>query len=500
MDQKDIELQINNILNKAFLQRRMTVSAGLFNRKKKELAKFLEKTGAYNKQTAKQISDKLFEAGLSKVYPSQLAHQFTKLLTDASLAGEPVAPSNIVTFPHRSSIPRPDQIIDWIDLIKSAPNITTISKTSSDSSQTSHYTFKSSIGEIGSNKLPPIQAKIATIVRPSFKPEKESITLSPSIFPSKTSNLPDFSAPGSAKDTVPLPSIKGQVESKISSSAELTSPFGSWAYTISTDIRSSEFSDRILSGYDGDLEMRRTPRKLIGTSQVTMSPFEVADHISSILEAVTNAGAEFSIVLRGVLRLLAENPPELGFLKKLAKKFQPESSVFWNDDGTNGVKLQNVLEDVILDTAAILLMDLEPAHKDRLLHQTKARTAEMLRNLAQIGTIVLSNVSTQRLFKGMELLNSGVLLGKNVFKTNVTAHVNLPDNAKRWLKPFDVEIIFRSSSPGFPRTYSTEMANQPPPDHALSTIVSQSGSEESAIIIADVNLFLNCFKNESTAN
>ncbi|KAM7542480.1 hypothetical protein Aperf_G00000011968 [Anoplocephala perfoliata] len=482
MDQKDVELQLDNIPNKAFPQRRMTLSASSFNRKKKQLAKILEKTGAYDKQATKQISDKLFTTGLSKVPPGQPAHHFAKLITDASLAGEPVAPSDIVTSLHRSSMARADKTIDWIDLIEAPPNIITISKASSVSSQTSQYRYKPSSAENGSTKLPPIQAKPTPKIRPSVKPARELSTLSLPMPTSETSTLHDVFALESVEDTVPLKSMKGRADDETLRSTEFTSSFGSWAYTMSTDIRSSEFSDRVFSEDGADLETRRTPKKTISSSHVNMSSFEVADHIANILEAVTSAGLEVSTFIRGVLRLLAENPPELRFLKKLARKFHPESSVFWNDVEKNGVKLQDVLEDIILDTAAISLWNLGPAQKDRLLQQTKVKTREILQNLAQIGSIVLSDESTQRLFKGMELLNSGVLLDKNSFQRVMPKESDLPDKATRWFKPFDVRQIFRPSA----STSSVDlMADKLPSNREIPAKISQSGFEESAIVIAD---------------
>ena len=490
-------MQVDRIMRGAFLPRRKTVSAKKFYSKKAELAKYFEIKHDLNKESSRKIANELFKAGLSGLPRSRLSRFVAKLLQNVGITEDTSEQERSDETFIRKKEQRTDELVDWVDLIDSEKDLSyeTVSRASKSSSSPSGGILKPKM------KLPPIQPTVVTLVpKMHIKLPKVSFSLSSSNYSDLTisegslmySDLEDELAQTSSSEEVKkewrkpkLPIFTFSEES--SEQKYTTSLDATWAYTESKVTPSSEYSDRVLTDEEVDIEKRPADfKRKRGPS--FMSPFEVADHISNILEAIMDSGKDVKAVIRGALYVLADNPPELERLEKLVKKFNKDTSIFWNDQIKNS-KLMNVFKDVVFDTAAVMLEHLEPAKASRLLSQIKVVASDMLDKLAQIGTISLSENDVQRLYDGMAVLNSSAFLDKDLFIHNAPRGPALPGNAQRWLKPLDMNRIFRTSSLSKSSRTASHVSSRLP-DVKKSFEKTKKSSDSSAILIADVSHFL----------
>uniref|UniRef100_A0A0R3WQR1 SCAPER_N domain-containing protein n=1 Tax=Hydatigena taeniaeformis TaxID=6205 RepID=A0A0R3WQR1_HYDTA len=237
----------------------------------------------------------------------------TNLIQEKTAGKGTVSSDEISDNIHRNLRQRMDELIDWVELLDSVPDISAGSEVttspSSEMSPKSHTTiWSTSTSAEGRTKT------TLPLIRPDVKPSVESIkskastrllkkakeasctptSLSSSSLRSgsggRTSPLLDVVAKTDSLESIlcepPLNAIPGQRLDEISQSKATTSPYGTWAYTVSAETPSSEFTDRILSDENAELEPRRPVKKCLRDSVVTVSPFEVAEHIANVLEAI----------------------------------------------------------------------------------------------------------------------------------------------------------------------------------------------------------------------
>ncbi|KAL5964220.1 hypothetical protein TSMEX_008046 [Taenia solium] len=512
-----VEKHLDGIFKGAFLPRRKSVHYVLYEAKKDDLAKYLQTRHDYNKESSEKIANHLFKAGITGISHNRLSHLLTKLLQERAAGKETVGSDEISDSIHRNLVQRMDELIDWVELLDSVADISAGSEvTTSPSSETSpksHTTVWSASASFErrtKSTLPPI--------RPELKPSVESIksrastrllkmtkkasstptslsssNLTTSEISGRNSPLLDAVAKTDSSESFPcglrLPAISGPRLGETSPSKTTTSPYGTWAYTVSTETPSSEFTDRVLTEENADLEPRRPFKVVLRESVATVSPFEVAEHIANVLEAIMDTGEESNVLIRGTLNVLAESPPDLDYLEKLVNKWHQEKSIFWNDSD-EGTKLMNVFKDVIFDTASMMLKHLGAEKAERLLSQTKEVASAMFSKLSQVGTIILSKNDVQRLFDGISVLNSNSFLEGDLFKHRGTPSASLPDNAQRWFKPLDLNRIFHP-----PFTSKAKLTSSRGDDARLPEFQRIAGkkasmkSDVSAILLADVSTF-----------
>ncbi|VDK24204.1 unnamed protein product [Taenia asiatica] len=441
----------------------------------------------------------------------------TKLLQERAVGKETVGSDEISDSIHRNLVQRMDELIDWVELLDSVADIsagsevtTSPSSETSPKSQTTVWSAPASVERRTKSTLPPI--------RPELKPSVESIksrastrllkmtkkasstptslsssNLTTSEISGRNSPLLDAVAKTDSSESVPcelrLPAISGPHLGVTSPSKTTTSPYGTWAYTVSTETPSSEFTDRVLTEENADLEPRRPFKAVLRDSFAIVSPFEVAEHIANVLEAIMDTGEESNALIRGTLNVLAESPPDLDYLEKLVSKWHQEDSIFWNDSD-EGTKLMNVFKDVIFDTASMMLNHLDTEKAERLLSQTKEVASAMFSKLSQVGTIILSKNDVQRLFDGISVLNSNSFLEGDLFKHKGTPSASLPDNAQRWFKPLDLNRIFHPSFPAKAKLNSSRVDDTRLPEiRRIAGKKASMKSDVSAILLADVSTF-----------
>ncbi|KAL5108324.1 hypothetical protein TcWFU_000234 [Taenia crassiceps] len=439
---------------------------------KDELAKYLQTRHDYNKESSEKIANHLFKAGITGISHNRLSHLLSKLLQEKTAGKGAVSSDEISNSIHRNLRQGMSELIDWVELLDSVSDISAGSEvTTSPSSETSpksHTTLWSASASLEprtKSTLPPLRSELKPSVesikskastrllkmikKTSSTPTSlSSSNLTTSEMSKRSSPLSDAVATTDSWESVScearLPALPGPHLGETSSSKSTTSPYGTWAYTVSTETPSSEFTDRVLTDENADLESRRPFKAVSRVSVATVSPFEVAEHIANVLEAIIGTGEESSVLIRGTLNVLAEGPPDLDYLEKLINKYHEEKSIFLND-GDNDRKLMNVFKDVIFETASMMLRHLDTEKAERLLGETKEIASAMFSKLSQVGTIILSKNDVQRLFDGISVLNSNSFLEGDLFRHRGTPGAPLPRNAQRWFKPLDLHRIFHPS-------------------------------------------------------
>ncbi|KAL5109438.1 hypothetical protein TcWFU_009322 [Taenia crassiceps] len=512
-----VETHLDGILKEVFLPKRKSVHYVLYEAKKDELAKYLQTRHDYNKESSEKIANHLFKAGITGISHNRLSHLLSKLLQEKTAGKGAVSSDEISNSIHRNLRQGMSELIDWVELLDSVSDISAGSEvTTSPSSETSpksHTTLWSASASLEprtKSTLPPLRSELKPSVesikskastrllkmikKTSSTPTSlSSSNLTTSEMSKRSSPLSDAVATTDSWESVScearLPALPGPHLGETSSSKSTTSPYGTWAYTVSTETPSSEFTDRVLTDENADLESRRPFKAVSRVSVATVSPFEVAEHIANVLEAIIGTGEESSVLIRGTLNVLAEGPPDLDYLEKLINKYHEEKSIFLND-GDNDRKLMNVFKDVIFETASMMLRHLDTEKAERLLGETKEIASAMFSKLSQVGTIILSKNDVQRLFDGISVLNSNSFLEGDLFRHRGTPGAPLPRNAQRWFKPLDLHRIFHPSLTvkAKPDSSGGDKTRLP----AIGRLAERKASirsDVSAVLLADSELF-----------